>query len=256
MRRLALCLSALSLGLGPVAGARAGGPVFVVVPTSAQDRSVRHAVAIALTNARHRLAGAARAQTQAQMQLESANAALVHAVDPFAAEGRVAHWREALGARRARVTTLQSAIGRLRLALQPIVLPVGFTSQPTAAKGEYAVQVAERYLGVRYLWGGAAPDTGFDCSGFVKYVYAKLGIDLPHYAASQYAQTRHVSLSQLQAGDLVFFEPRADGPGHVGMYVGDGMFIEAPHTGDVVKLANLTDASNAMGFVGATRPSV
>jgi cell wall-associated NlpC family hydrolase len=89
----------------------------------------------------------------------------------------------------------------------------------------------------------------------VRYVYAQLGIALPHYAASQYAITMHVDPSQLQPGDLVFFEPRADGPGHVGMYVANGVFIEAPHTGDVVKFTELSTEASLIGFVGATRPA-
>jgi cell wall-associated NlpC family hydrolase len=59
----------------------------------------------------------------------------------------------------------------------------------------------------------------------------------------------------LAAGDLVFFEPHADGPGHVAIYIGDGVLIEAPHTGDVVKLAPLAGLSASLGFVGATRPA-
>ncbi len=117
------------------------------------------------------------------------------------------------------------------------------------------MSVAERYLGVPYVWGGANPSSGFDCSGFVKYVYAQLGIQLPHYAASQYATTTHIDPSQLEAGDLVFFEPHADGPGHVGIYVGNGLFIEAPRTGDVVKLTQLLTEARQIGFVGATRPA-
>lgn len=72
---------------------------------------------------------------------------------------------------------------------------------------------------------------------------------------AQYYDTAHIDPSQLQPGDLVFFEPRSDGPGHVGMYVGDDVFIEAPHTGDVVKFARLSAEALKEGFVGATRPA-
>jgi cell wall-associated NlpC family hydrolase len=149
---------------------------------------------------------------------------------------------------------VRRAIRGLELALQPVTLPAGFLSSSSSAIGSYAVSVAERYLGVRYVWGGDTPSAGFDCSGFVKYVYAQLGIQLPHYAATQYATTMHIDPSQLEAGDLVFFEPRADGPGHVGIYVGNGFFIEAPHTGDVVKLEQLSTEASLIGFVGASRP--
>jgi cell wall-associated NlpC family hydrolase len=74
---------------------------------------------------------------------------------------------------------------------------------------------------------------------------------MPH----QWNETVHVQPSQLEPGDLVFFEPRADGPGHVGMYVGNGMFIEAPHTGASVQYQSLAFESSTIGFVGASRPA-
>jgi peptidoglycan DL-endopeptidase CwlO len=93
-----------------------------------------------------------------------------------------------------------------------------------------------QYLGVPYSWGGASPSTGFDCSGFVMYVYAKMGVSLPHNAAMQYGYGSPVSLSALQPGDLVFF----NGLGHVGIYIGGNQFIHSPHTGDVVKISTIT----------------
>jgi cell wall-associated NlpC family hydrolase len=137
----------------------------------------------------------------------------------------------------------------------PLRLPPRFSSEPPIAIGAFAVWIAERYLGVAYRWGGANPSSGFDCSGFVKYVYAQLGIRLPHYAASQFADTAYIAPAQLEPGDLVFFEPHADGPGHVGIYVGTGMFIEALHTGDVVKFEPVTTEANLIGYVGASRPA-
>ena len=91
-----------------------------------------------------------------------------------------------------------------------------------------AVGIAEQYLGVPYVWGGASP-SGFDCSGLVMYVYAQLGVSLPHYTVSQYNYPNavHPSRSELQPGDLVFFA----GLGHVGIYIGGNQFIHAPHTG-------------------------
>jgi hypothetical protein len=118
--------------------------------------------------------------------------------------------------------------------------------------GAQAVAIAERYLGIPYRWGGASPRTGFDCSGLMMFVYAKLGIYLDHYAAFQFHEGTPVAVKDLMPGDLVFFEPTVVGPGHVGMYVGNGQFIQAPHTGDVVKLSPL--ASYAGIYVGAVRP--
>jgi cell wall-associated NlpC family hydrolase len=120
--------------------------------------------------------------------------------------------------------------------------------------GVRAVQIAERYLGVPYVWGGADPATGFDCSGLVMYVYRQLGIDLLHFSGAQYHEGAPVPFDALAPGDLVFFEPGPRGPGHVGMYIGDGRFIQAPHSGDVVKISSLSDFTYASSYVGAVRP--
>ncbi len=110
------------------------------------------------------------------------------------------------------------------------------------------VGIAMQYLGVPYVWGGASP-SGFDCSGLIMYVYAQVGVSLPHHAASQYGMGTAVSRDQLQPGDLVFF----NGLGHAGIYIGGGQFIHAPHTGDVVKISSLSDSWYASTWVGARR---
>jgi cell wall-associated NlpC family hydrolase len=111
------------------------------------------------------------------------------------------------------------------------------------------VGLATKYLGVPYVWGGASPETGFDCSGLVMFVFAQRGISLPHYAASQFNYGVPVPRDQLEPGDLVFFHAL----GHVGIYVGNGEFIHAPHTGDVVKISSLNEFSYASSYVGARR---
>jgi cell wall-associated NlpC family hydrolase len=116
---------------------------------------------------------------------------------------------------------------------------------PSSTLGGQAVAIAEQYLGVPYVWGGASPD-GFDCSGLVMYVYAQLGVSLPHNALEQYNALPHVPVSDLEPGDLVFFY----GFGHVGIYIGGGMMIHAPHTGTVVQIASI---SNEGGIAGAAR---
>ncbi|HEX3226140.1 MAG TPA: NlpC/P60 family protein [Gaiellaceae bacterium] len=98
-----------------------------------------------------------------------------------------------------------------------------------------AASIAARYLGVPYVWGGASPG-GFDCSGLVMYVYAQLGVSLPHYTVSQWNATTPIPTSALAPGDLVFF----DGLSHVGIYIGNGQFIHAPHTGTVVQIGSLS----------------
>jgi peptidoglycan DL-endopeptidase CwlO len=110
------------------------------------------------------------------------------------------------------------------------------------------VGIAMQYLGVPYVWGGASPG-GFDCSGFVMFVFAQVGVSLPHHAADQYNYGVPVSQDQLAPGDLVFF----DGLGHVGIYIGNGQFVHAPHTGDVVKISSLYESWYAATYVGARR---
>jgi cell wall-associated NlpC family hydrolase len=108
------------------------------------------------------------------------------------------------------------------------------------------VGFAMQELGTPYVWGGAAPG-GFDCSGLVMWAYAQVGVALPHSSFAQWGYGVPVSTDQLQPGDLVFF----NGLGHVGMYIGGGQFIEAPHTGAFVQISNLADR---MGdYVGARR---
>jgi peptidoglycan DL-endopeptidase CwlO len=114
----------------------------------------------------------------------------------------------------------------------------GFPAPPPAGSiGEQAVAIAERELGVPYVWGGASPSTGFDCSGLTMWVYAQLGIHLDHFTGSQWNAGPHVPRDDLEPGDLVFFEPDI---GHVGIYIGNNLFIHAPHTGTVVQISSLT----------------
>jgi cell wall-associated NlpC family hydrolase len=124
----------------------------------------------------------------------------------------------------------------------PVNIPVG---NPGVGHPQ-AAQIALRYLGVPYVWGGASP-SGFDCSGLVMYVYAQLGISLPHYTVAQWNATEPIAPSQMEPGDLVFF----DGLGHVGIYIGGGQFVDAPHTGAVVRIDSL--GSWGGSFDGARR---
>lgn len=126
------------------------------------------------------------------------------------------------------------------------------TSAPApadASKGAQVVSIAMQYLGVPYVWAAADPSVGFDCSGLTTYVFAKVGVSLPHYAAAQYQLGAPVSRDELQPGDLVFFR----GLGHMGMYIGGGNMIHAPRTGDVVKISSLSDPYYVANWVGARR---
>ena len=110
------------------------------------------------------------------------------------------------------------------------------------------VGVALSQLGTPFVWGGSAPG-GVDCSGLVMWAYAQVGVSLPQSSYAQYGYGVPVSRDQLQPGDLVFF----DGLGHVGIYIGGGQFVHAPHTGDVVKISSLDESWYAATYVGARR---
>ena len=130
------------------------------------------------------------------------------------------------------------------------------SSHPGTPTGNAASRVAEQYLGASQTKpGGNAPSTGFDCSGLTQFVYAQLGVWLPHYAAAQFLAYPRTDPTQLEPGDLVFFEPKPDGPGDVAIYAGGDVIVEAPHTGAVVRLGSLSGAATALGFLGAVRPS-
>ena len=110
------------------------------------------------------------------------------------------------------------------------------------------VRIALKYLGVPYRWGGLTP-AGFDCSGFVKYLHARVGISIPHNVAAQYRYGTPVSRNQLKPGDLVFFDRLR----HNGIYIGHGQFIHASRTGDGVKISNLDESWYKNRWVGGRR---
>jgi cell wall-associated NlpC family hydrolase len=103
------------------------------------------------------------------------------------------------------------------------------------------VQTAATYMGIPYVWAGDRPSTGFDCSGFTQYIFAQHGISLPHYSGYQAQMGIPVDLKDIQAGDLLAFGFPVH---HVGIYIGDGLFIHAPRTGDVVKISPLAERTN------------
>jgi cell wall-associated NlpC family hydrolase len=118
-----------------------------------------------------------------------------------------------------------------------------------SSRGARVASIATRYLGIPYRWGGSSPSTGFDCSGFVMYLYRQVGVSLPHNAAMQYRHGRSVSRGSLRRGDIVFF----NGLGHNGIYLGGGRFIHSPNSGDVVKISPLSGGWYSSRYVGARR---
>jgi cell wall-associated NlpC family hydrolase len=118
-------------------------------------------------------------------------------------------------------------------------------SEEAWAFGHSIVAYARHFLGVPYSWGGSTPRTGFDCSGLVRFVYGHFGIPLPHSSWGDLSLGHRVSRRFLRPGDLVFFA----GASHVGIYVGSGRIIDAPHTGAVVRISTM----NEYGYYAARR---
>jgi peptidoglycan DL-endopeptidase CwlO len=168
-------------------------------------------------------------------------------------KGQIAHIRAAEAAQQRQLAA--AARSRLAAGVQvPLAdgvgisasTPEGSTVAPPNVHGG-VVGIAMRYLGVPYVWGGSSP-RGFDCSGLVAYVFAQIGVALPHSSYAMFGMGTPVSISELQPGDLVFFT----GASHMGIYIGGGQFIHAPHTGDVVKISSLSGYYSS-NFAGARR---
>jgi cell wall-associated NlpC family hydrolase len=208
---------------------------------------------------------------QRRVQLKHARAQQAQLVAERAAskasiESRLADRQRMLSSIRSEIASIRAAEQRRQAELErqararlnaPQPLISTFTAPaeaapsvlPEAPPAKYGgvVGIAMQYLGIPYVYGGSTP-SGFDCSGFVMYVYAQVGVSLPHNAAAQYAYGTPVDRSQLQPGDLVFF----NGLGHNGIYIGGGSFIHSPHTGDVVKISSLSGWYDST-WVGARR---
>ena len=216
----------------------------------AQEIRLKHAKAEADTLVRER--ASERASIEGQL---SARRALLSSI-----RGEIAHLKAQEAARQAQLRReLAARVAAQQqqapaAALSSTAAPVGSSSSDSGSVApappsthSSVVSIAMRYLGTPYVWGGASP-SGFDCSGLVMYVFSQVGVSLPHSSYSQYGMGSPVSRDQLQPGDLVFF----DGLGHVGIYVGGGSFIHAPHTGDVVKISSIS-GWYASTYVGARR---
>jgi cell wall-associated NlpC family hydrolase len=205
-----------------------------------QSEVVKLKVAEAARQAK--LAAEARARLAAEQQQAAARAAAARAAKEAAAAKAAAKPPPVTTTASTTTTTTQAPTTTTAPAPPPDPGPTA----PAGPGHPEAATIALRYLGVPYLWGGATP-SGFDCSGLVMYVYAQVGISLPHFAAAQYGMGTPVDRADLQPGDLVFF----DALNHVGIYIGDGQFVHAPQTGDVVKITALSDFGD--GYVGARR---
>jgi cell wall-associated NlpC family hydrolase len=117
----------------------------------------------------------------------------------------------------------------------------GETPTHLGSVAQKAIELSKHFLGSAYVYGGASPKTGFDCSGLLQYVWAQNGVKIPRTAAEQYHAGKPVAPNALQPGDALYFQTEGVNGGvtHAAMYLGDGQLIESPHTGDVVKIAPL-----------------
>ena len=126
-------------------------------------------------------------------------------------------------------------------SVAPVSIRAGAPGSPQF--GAAVLAIAARYAGIAYRYGGTTP-AGFDCSGFTRYVFAQVGIDLPRTSDGQRAATTRISRSAAVAGDLVFM------PGHVGIYAGNGMMWDSPRSGEVIALRPVYSSSATYGRVG------
>jgi len=206
-------------------------------------------------------------EAQAQAALGAAQAAKVGAQTELAdqqatlskVKGRIA---TLVAQQQAAAAAAQAAAFRQRVAAQAAAAAAAAASAaagssgdagtnipPPSAGGAAAVAAAMSQLGVPYVYGGATPGQGFDCSGLTMWAWGRAGVGLPHSAAAQYDDTEHVPLSDLQPGDLLFYDEGGT-IGHVTMYIGGGQMVQAPETGENVQVTGIW--SN--GLVGAGRP--
>jgi cell wall-associated NlpC family hydrolase len=126
-----------------------------------------------------------------------------------------------------------------------------FTSadaERSRSRSRHIVAIAQKHLGTRYEWGGASP-AGFDCSGFVMYVYSHVGVRLPHNAAKQYRYGQPVTRERLEPGDIVYFDDLQ----HNGIYIGSGRFIHARRSGGTVMVSGLDESWYRARWIGGRR---
>jgi len=228
------------------------------------------------------LAAATALQEQAAVQLATAQAAEIDAREQAAAlTTQQAQLETEMAAAQAQLTSLIGARAAADQVAQvaPKATPAPTTNVPPAPSGnedragapnasaaQAAIDAAMAYLGTPYAWGGGgtrgpgpgqAPDLGiigFDCSGLTQYAYAEAGISIPRNSRAQYAALPKVSSNDLRAGDLVFWATDASNPStiyHVAIYLGNGQVVQAPESGDVVKVSSMW----WRGYAGAVRPS-
>ena len=183
----------------------------------------------------------ARAMAQQKTQIEDALAQEQHLLSSLKADER----RRLNAARRAEAAAAAARASRSRASFSAEI-PSPSYNGPASGRAGVAVQEAYNKLGSPYKWAASGPNE-FDCSGLTMWVWGKAGVSLPHSSQAQYSSGPHVSQGDLQPGDLVFYGSPIH---HVGIYIGGGRMISAPHSGDVVKIQDAFRSD----YTGAVRP--
>lgn len=141
---------------------------------------------------------------------------------------------------------------------QYLVVPSEFVSKlpsrgaEVSSKGQAVVETAKQYLGIPYVYGGTSP-SGFDCSGFVYYVYKQFGVTLNRVAADQMTNGKWVPFSEIQPGDIIGFKNSSGYVNHVGIYAGNGMMIHSPQTGETVRYESVTSGNYSLRVAAVRR---
>lgn len=180
----------------------------------------------------------APAFTQKDAAMQGLKALATGSYDP---QKGLAALRQAAEATAAAYSKNQTNVGSLAV---PVV-----TAGGGSPRGRRAAAMVQQYLGTDYVWGGATPK-GFDCSGLLQWVWGHLGVKISRTTYTQWGEGRSVGKGQLRPGDAVFFrgsDSKGGLPGHVGMYIGGGEFVEAPHTGSTVHISKLRGRTDYMG---------
>jgi cell wall-associated NlpC family hydrolase len=225
------------------------------VASSHRDLSAANGQARSLQHVEQRFLHVAATARLLSDQLEARKHAVQFGARRYAAELRAAQLQKRLDAATTQLSRMKeeaSGAGFATSGAQLLSSDLFSSGAGSAQSTPYGgvVSIALQYLGIPYVWGGATPE-GFDCSGLVQYVYAQVGVSLPHYTVSQwnYPGAVPVAPDELQAGDLVFF----NGLDHVGIYLGYGYFVDSPHTGASVRIDSLGEPWYASRFDGARR---
>lgn len=138
------------------------------------------------------------------------------------------------------------------IALREAGVQTSRAKPSTNRKGRELVLLAKQHIGTPYVWAGSQPG-GFDCSGFIYYIYSQHGIDLPRMADEQFTVGRPITRAQLLEGDLVYFSTYEPGPSHVGIYMGGNQFIHASSGADKVTVTSMDKPYYVERFIGARR---